>query len=99
MADKQMTFRGKPIIRKGNILYYGDMSERYAVMLEVVSSKDVAGTDVSEHVIVKLLTAENYETGKAEKQTEKSGLYSALDVGSVWLERALKKDAEKLKAK
>ena len=87
-----LTYKGRPLVRHGNIIYYGNMTEKYVIRLEILSSTKVAGADVSDKVNVKLLLTENAETGKAEKETEKDGLYNALDIGCIWLDRALKKD-------
>ena len=36
-----LTYKGKPLVRKGNEIYYGDMSEKYIVKFEILSSPDV----------------------------------------------------------
>ena len=40
MAEtKFLTYKGKPLVRKGKEIYYGDMSEKYVVRFEILSSQ------------------------------------------------------------
>ena len=92
MADnKGLTFKGRPLMRKDNIIYYGSMADSPIVQLQIIDYKKVGDTDVANKVSIQLmLTAPNIK-GRAQivKKTEKNGLYTALDVGAVWLARAL----------
>ena len=90
MADF-LTYKGKPLVRKGKELYYGDMSEPYVVMLNILESKKQGDIETATKVSVQLL-ATDPTVSPAErvvKKSEKDGLYTALDFGCVWLERAL----------
>lgn len=94
MATKKeefLTYKGKPLVRSGNTIYYGDLSEKCVVMLQVLSTKNVNGQEVADRVSVQLLSTDEELRMKDRilKKSEKSGLYSALDVGAVWLERSL----------
>ena len=79
-----------PLVRSGNILYYGDLSDKYIVKigtdktkklkdLEVASSTDVAMIDME---------CEDSDIKKIVKISKKHGLYESLDIASIWLERA-----------
>jgi hypothetical protein len=84
-------YKGKPLVRSGNTLYYGDPSDKYIAMLQIISNKTVADMELADKVSVQiLLTDENVHTSKRiVKKTEKNGLYTALNIASIWLERAL----------
>ncbi len=86
-----LEYRGHPLRRKDNLIYYGSMSDKYIIMLQVLSSKKVDDLEVADKVQVQLqLTDADLKTkDKVVKKTEKDGLYNALDVAVVWLERAL----------
>ena len=86
-----LEYKGHPLYRKDNILYYGSMSDKYIVMLQVKETKKVDDLDVAARVSVQLqLTDPDLKSrDRIVKKTEKDGLYSAMDVASVWLERAL----------
>lgn len=89
---KQMLeYRGRPLRRKDNILYYGSMSDKYIIMMQVTDSKKVDDMDVATRVTVQLqLTYPDLKSrDRVVKKTEKGGLYAAMDVAAVWLERAL----------
>ncbi len=96
MAEKKkakfLSYKGKPLVRCGNTIYYGNMSDPYVVLLQIVSSKKVNDLDVADKVTVQLLTTDPDARPKDRiiKKSEKKGLYQAMDIGSIWLELALK---------
>ena len=93
MADEQkiLTYKGRPLMRKDNLIYYGSMADSHIVMLQILESKKVGDADITTRVSVQLqLTDPNARSrDRIVKKSEKDGLYTALDFGCVWLERAL----------
>ena len=93
MAEEKsvLMYRGRPLMRKDNLIYYGSMADSHIVMLQVLESKKVNDLDVATRVSVQLqLTDPSVRSrDRIVKKSEKDGLYTALDVGCVWLERAL----------
>lgn len=93
MADekKVLTYKGRPLMRKDNLIYYGSMADSHIVMLQVLETKKVADTDIATRVAVQLQLTDPNARGRDRilKKSEKDGLYTALDLGCVWLERAL----------
>ena len=88
-----LTYKGRPLMRKDNMIYYGSMADSHIVMLQVLDTKPVNGLDVATRVSVQLLSNDPNLRSRERvvKKSEKDGLYTALDVGCVWLERALAK--------
>ena len=86
-----LTYKGHPLRRKDNLIYFGTMAEKYIVMMQILSSKKVDGLDVADKVSVQLqLTAPDLKSrDRVVKKSEKDSLYAAMDVACVWLERAL----------
>ncbi len=86
-----LEYRGKPLLRQDNQLYYGSMSDKYIIMLQIAETKKVKDLDVATKVMVSLQqTDPNVSTrDKIVKKAEKGSLYAAMDVASVWLDRAL----------
>ena len=86
-----LTYKGHPLMRKDNLIYYGSMADSHIIMLQVLESKKVQDLDVATRVSVQLqLTDPAVKSrDRVVKKSEKAGLYTALDVGCVWLERAL----------
>ncbi len=92
MADeKVLTYKGRPLMRKDNLIYYGSMADSHIIMLQVLESKKVNDTDIATRVAIQLQLTDPNARGRDRivKKSEKDGLYTALDLGSVWLERAL----------
>ena len=93
MSDTQnvLMYKGRPLLRKDNQLYYGSMADEYIVMLQILETKQLEDLELATKVSVQLQrTDPNTKLrDRVVKKTEKDGLYAALDVGCVWLERAL----------
>ena len=90
-AETILTYKGKPLVRSGNMLYYGDMSEKCVVVLQVLTNKTVGDMTVADKIQVQLLSTDPEVRMKDRilKKSEKNGLYNAMDIGSIWLERTL----------
>lgn len=86
-----LTYKGHPLRRKDNLIYFGTMAEKYIVMMQILSTKKVGDLDVADKVSVQLqLTAPDLKSrDRVVKKSEKDSLYAAMDVATVWLERAL----------
>ena len=93
MSDQKelLTYKGRPLMRKDNMIYYGSMADSHIVMLQILETKKVGDTDIASRVSVQLqLTDPSVKSrDRIVKKSEKAGFYTALDVGCVWLERAL----------
>lgn len=78
-------------MRCGDILYYGYMSEKYVVMMQVINHKTFKNAEKAGTVQVQLMMTDPdiRARDRIVKKTEKEGLYNALDIGSIWLERQL----------
>ena len=83
MSEKNevLTYKGHPLMRKDNLVYYGSMADEFIVMLQILETKKLDDLELATKVSVQL--------DRVVKKTEKDGFYTALDVGCVWLERAL----------
>lgn len=97
-GKKFLTYKGKPLVRCGNALYYGNMSDKYVVFLQIMTTKMVNDTEIADRVLIQLLSTDTdlRPRERVIKKSEKQGLYNAMDIGSIWLERSLnEKTAEK----
>lgn len=93
MADEKavLMYKGRPLMRKDNIVYYGSMADSHIVMLQILESKKIGEMDVASKVSVQLQLTDPAAKSRDRivKRSEKDGFYTALDLGCVWLERAL----------
>lgn len=93
MADekKVLMYKGHPLMRKDNLIYYGSMADSHIIMLQILETKKVGDTDIATRVSVQLQLTDPAAKSRDRvvMKGEKPGLYTALDFGCVWLERAL----------
>lgn len=91
--EKFLEYKGKPLVRCGKTIYYGSMADPYVVCLNVLSDEKIKDLNVSGKVAIQLLDTDPNVSPKDKvvKKSEKEGLFNALDLGAVWLERELKK--------
>ncbi len=86
-----LMYKGKPLVRSGNTLYYGNMSDPYVILMQITSTQSGYDMDMAEKISIQLLATDADLRPKERiiRKSEKVGLYNALDIGSIWLERAL----------
>ncbi len=78
-----LVYRGHPLRRAGNIIYYGTMAEKYIIMMQDLE----LATKVS--IQLQLTDPELRSRERIVKKGEKDSLYAAMDFAEVWLNRAL----------
>lgn len=86
-----LAYKGHPLRRKDNLIYFGSMADKYIIMLQILDTKRIKDMDVATKVSVQLqLTDPDLKSrDRVVKKSEKDSLYAAMDVASVWLDRAL----------
>lgn len=86
-----LEYRGHPLRRKDNLIYFGSMSDKYIIMMQILDTKKIKDMDVATKVSVQLqLTDPDLKSrDRVVKKSEKDSLFAAMDVASVWLDRAL----------
>ena len=87
--EKFPEYKGKPLVRSGNTIYYGDMNDNHIVKFTILS-KDA--DENPNKINIKLLKSntELSEKDRITKESTKNTMFEALDVGFVWLDRSLK---------
>jgi hypothetical protein len=93
MAEEKqiLMYKGRPLMRVDNLIYYGSMADSHIVMLQILETKKVGESEIASRVSVQLQLTDPAAKSRDRivKKGEKAGLYTALDFGSVWLDRAL----------
>ena len=87
VSGKYLEYKGKPLVREGNTICYGDMSEKCILIMEIMSYKEVDGNQLPGKIFIQIIDSK--DPTKVIKQGQKDGLYDAFSIGLVWLERAL----------
>lgn len=95
MAEKFFEYKGKPLVRSGNTVYYGDMKDPYVVCLTIKNAEEYKDITLAGDITIQLLATDETLSPKDRivKKSEKKGLFTALDLGATWLERQLKKES------
>ena len=99
MSEKQtpfFTYKGRPLVRKGDTIYYGSMGDDFVVMLSIQSHTSEGELDLADNITIQLMHTDTTINPMdiVVKKAEKKGLYQALDIASIWLERAREGGAE-----
>lgn len=91
MSEKFSTYKGFPLVRCGDQMYYGYMSDPYVIWIKVLETKKENGTDLTSKVKITLMDTNEPDPMKAFVKTadRDCGLYEALDFADVWLRKAL----------
>ena len=93
MADKSgtLTYKGHPLRRKDNLIYYGSMADKYIIMIQVMSSEQQDGLDMATkvHLQLQFTDPDLKSRDRVVKKSDLPDLFSAIDMGSIWLMRAL----------
>lgn len=86
-----LTYKGHPLMRSANIIYYGSMEDRYIIMMQILETKKDGDLEVATKVAVQLQQTSQTVRMKDRivKKSEKNSLWSAMDIASIWLTRAL----------
>ncbi|MBE6794344.1 MAG: hypothetical protein E7532_05320 [Ruminococcaceae bacterium] len=92
LANKEFfTYKGKPLVRCGDELYYGSMEERFVIRMQIKSKKTVGDLEIADKVAIQLMCTDPDLSPRKQliKASEKNGLFLAIDIADIWLERAL----------
>ncbi len=93
MADKNTTlmYKGHPLRRKDNLVYYGSMADKYIVMMQIMGTTKDGDLELASkvHLELQLTDPELKSRDRVIKKSDLPDLFSAIDMGSTWLMRAL----------
>ena len=93
MADKNNTlmYKGHPLRRKDNLVYYGSMADKYIIMMQILDTAKEGGLDIASkvHMELQLTDPDLKSRDRVVKKSDLPDLFSAIDMGSTWLMRAL----------
>ena len=89
--DDILMYKSKPLVRKDNVLYYGNPQDKFIIMMTINDTRVENDLELATHVTVALQTNTTGGKGKEKiiKKVEREGLYRALDIAEVWLETSL----------
>lgn len=87
----KLTYKGRPLVRSGKEIYYGNMTDPYVAYLQILTTTKMGNQEIADKVMVAILSTDESKPlpERIMRRSTKNGLYNALDIGSIWLERAL----------
>ena len=90
----KLTYKGRPLVRCGNDIYYGNMTDPYIVYLQILTTKKENGIDVADKVHIILLSTDDSKPlpERIVRQANKVGLFNALSFGDIMLRGQLKEN-------
>lgn len=83
------TYKGKPMVRRGDTIYYGDMKEKYIIIFTIKSKKKVGDLEVADSVTIDLCMNRGVGKEKVIKKANRESLFEAIDIAEFWLEDAI----------
>lgn len=89
MSQDFLQYKGRPLVRSGDTLYYGSMGDKCVAHLQIKNHKQEQGHDVADKVVVQLILTDETLPLKDRiiKKAEREGLYEALAIANIWVER------------
>lgn len=87
---KLLMYKGKPLIKCGNRIYYGNLEDKFILALDILESKK--NKDIKSTTKVKIEVMDNtgeFGKGQVFRKGERDNLYKALDLGEWWLKDAI----------
>jgi hypothetical protein len=93
MADNSKTlfmeYKNKALVREGNNICYGNMSDKAVLFLLITSFKKFGGHDIPDKILIQIISTDTSLPfhKRILKQGEKNGLFDAFDIGMAWLDR------------
>ena len=90
MTQEFFTYKGLPLVRKDNVIYFGNMSDKFVAMLTILSTRKVQDLEIADKTKVQLMATDPHvpATEVIAKTSERGSLYEALDVASIWLAKS-----------
>ena len=83
--DEFLEYKGRPLVRQGDDIYYGDMSDEYHVYLMIMDDKETSkGVNVPTTIMVQL---KQKDSAMPKKQVISTSLVDALETAAAWLDR------------
>ena len=93
MANENVQFieyKGKALVRQGDSICYGNMSDKHILSLMIMAYKNVGGKELPAKVLIQVLSTDPTKSfaERIVKQGDKDSLFDAIDIGIIWLDRA-----------
>ena len=83
-AGEFLSYKGKPLVRQEDEIFYGDLSEKFYIYMMIMNEKDASGCTIPDKIMVQLCDS---ETKRPSNQKIVTGFKEAFEFADAWLER------------
>ena len=87
VSGEYLEYMGKPLVREGDTICYGDMNEKCILIMEILSYKDKDGQHLPDKIMIQIIDSQN--PNRIIRQGSYNGLHDAFGMGLIWLDQAL----------
>ena len=92
MAEENafLTYKGRPLVRSGNVIFYGNLTDRCVVMMQVLATAKDGDEDIATKISLQLQTndPEVKPADRVIRTAEKNSMAEAMEIATIWLDRA-----------
>lgn len=85
-TEGTLLYKGKPLTKRGNVVIYGDINDKYYLRLSILKTKKVSDVEIADYIYIELISSAD---DKTIKKAEREDMYEALDIGGFWLDDAM----------
>ena len=90
VSGEYLEYLGKPLVREGDTICYGDMNEKCILIMEILSYKDKDNQKLPDKVMIQIIDSKN--PNRIIRQGSYNGLHDAFSMGLIWLDQALQQE-------
>lgn len=91
MAEENtfLTYKGKPLVRSGNVIFYGNLTDKNVVMMQILDESPDGDIRKATRISVELQNndPEAKPNERVIQKTEKRSMTDAMEIATIWLDR------------
>lgn len=91
MAEENtfLTYKGKPLVRSGNVIFYGNLTDKNVVMMQILDESPDGDIRKATRISVELQNndPEAKPNERVIQKTEKKSMADAMEIATIWLDR------------
>ena len=89
MENNYLCYKGRPLVRSGNEMYYGNMIDKYIIFIRELETKKVNNVEVGSKFEIQLRFTDPDIKGKGKivKSIERASFADSLELAEAWLNR------------
>lgn len=88
-TKQTLTYKDRPLVRCGDEIYYGNMTDKFIILFKILSYKTVDDQQLPDKVQIQMLYTDPDIKGKGKivRSSEKNSMTVALELATAWLDR------------